>query len=178
MTSGSTRQFMALYAIAGALRPPHTPTDQAWIKTLFGTSRPNGPTWTPSTTLPCCAPNSSVFETTWIASDFALQVPRENLTQPSGSWHCRRRADHEREQQLGASYARAQRRGEVGVVAGVVTGQLSQNEAARKWRVDRSTVVRIRRTAKDALLAAFAAAKPGRSSDPSELEEPAPRSPG
>jgi transposase len=52
----------------------------------------------------------------------------------------------------------------------LVTGQLSQNEAARKWRVDRSTVVRIRRTAKDALLAAFAAAKPGRPSDPSDAE--------
>ena len=36
MTSGSTRQFMALCAIAGALRTAAHPTDQAWIETLFG----------------------------------------------------------------------------------------------------------------------------------------------
>jgi transposase len=52
----------------------------------------------------------------------------------------------------------------------LVTGQLWQNEAARKWRVDRWTVVRIRRTAKDGLLAAFAAAKPGRPWDAAEAE--------
>ncbi len=36
MTSGSTREFMALHAIAQHFGRPHTPTDQAWIETLFG----------------------------------------------------------------------------------------------------------------------------------------------
>lgn len=36
MTSGSTREFMALMAIAQHFGRPHTPTDQAWIETLFG----------------------------------------------------------------------------------------------------------------------------------------------
>lgn len=36
MTSGSTREFMALCAIAQHFGRPHTPTDQAWIETLFG----------------------------------------------------------------------------------------------------------------------------------------------
>jgi len=36
MTSGSTRQFMALNAIGQHFGRPGTPTDQAWIETLFG----------------------------------------------------------------------------------------------------------------------------------------------
>ncbi|MBB6170485.1 transposase InsO family protein [Nocardiopsis mwathae] len=36
MTSGHTREFMALHAIAQHFGRPHTPTDQAWIETLFG----------------------------------------------------------------------------------------------------------------------------------------------
>ena len=36
MTSGSTREFMALCAIAQHLGRPGTPTDQAWIESLFG----------------------------------------------------------------------------------------------------------------------------------------------
>lgn len=36
MTSGSTRQFMALHAIAQHFGRPHTPTGQAHIETLFG----------------------------------------------------------------------------------------------------------------------------------------------
>lgn len=36
MTSGSTREFLALCAIAQHFGRPHTPTDQAWIETLFG----------------------------------------------------------------------------------------------------------------------------------------------
>jgi transposase-like protein len=43
----------------------------------------------------------------------------------------------------------------------VTSGEITQAEAARKWRVDVSTVIGIRRTAKDAALAAFAR-KPGR----------------
>ena len=42
----------------------------------------------------------------------------------------------------------------------VCSQQLSQADAARKWNVDVSTVIRIRRLAKDAALAAFAASKP------------------
>jgi transposase InsO family protein len=36
MTSGSTREFMALCAIAQHFGRPHTPTDQAWIESLNG----------------------------------------------------------------------------------------------------------------------------------------------
>lgn len=36
MTSGSTREFMALCAITQHFGRPGTPTDQAWIETLFG----------------------------------------------------------------------------------------------------------------------------------------------
>lgn len=43
----------------------------------------------------------------------------------------------------------------------VAGGQISQAEAARTWQVDVSTVIGIRRTVKDAALAALAR-KPGR----------------
>src|SRR5665213_4154535 len=36
MRSGSTREFMALNAIGQHFGRPGTPTDQAWIETLFG----------------------------------------------------------------------------------------------------------------------------------------------
>ena len=36
MTSGSTREFLALCAIAQHFGRPHTPTDQAWIESLNG----------------------------------------------------------------------------------------------------------------------------------------------
>ena len=36
MTSGSTREFMALMAVAQHFGRPGTPTDQAWIESLFG----------------------------------------------------------------------------------------------------------------------------------------------
>ena len=49
----------------------------------------------------------------------------------------------------------------------VTSQQLTQADAARKWGVDVSTVIRIRQLAKDAALAAFAAAKPGRMPSPS-----------
>ena len=44
----------------------------------------------------------------------------------------------------------------------VTAGEITQAEAARKWRVDVSTVIGIRRTVKDAALAALART-PGRS---------------
>jgi transposase InsO family protein len=36
MRSFTTREFMAALAIAQHFGRPHTPTDQAWIETLFG----------------------------------------------------------------------------------------------------------------------------------------------
>lgn len=47
----------------------------------------------------------------------------------------------------------------------LVTGELSQNEAAERWGVDRSTIARIRTVGKDAVLEALANSKPGRSKD-------------
>ena len=52
----------------------------------------------------------------------------------------------------------------------VTSQELTQADAARKWQVDVSTVIKIRRLAKDAALAAFAAFKPGRPRSPLELE--------
>jgi transposase-like protein len=52
----------------------------------------------------------------------------------------------------------------------VCSQQLTQADAARKWNVDVSTVIRIRQLAKDAALAAFAAAKPGRMPSPEQAE--------
>src|ERR1039458_471875 len=52
----------------------------------------------------------------------------------------------------------------------VCSQQLSQADAARKWNVDVSTVIRIRQLAKDAALAAFAASKPGRMPSPEQVE--------
>jgi len=43
----------------------------------------------------------------------------------------------------------------------ITTGEITQADAARKWQVDVSTIIGIRRTVKDAALAALAA-KPGR----------------
>ena len=52
----------------------------------------------------------------------------------------------------------------------VSSQELSQADAARKWGVDVSTVLRIRQLAKDAALAAFAASKPGRMPSPEQVE--------
>jgi transposase len=46
----------------------------------------------------------------------------------------------------------------------VATGERTQADAARKWNVDVGTIIRLRRDAKDACLAAFASSKPGRPS--------------
>ena len=48
--------------------------------------------------------------------------------------------------------------------------ELTQADAARKWGVDASVVIKLRRDAKDAALAAFAASKPGRVRDPRDHE--------
>jgi transposase len=52
----------------------------------------------------------------------------------------------------------------------VTSQELSQADAARKWGVDVSTVIRIRQLARDAALAAFAASKPGRMPSPEQVE--------
>jgi transposase len=52
----------------------------------------------------------------------------------------------------------------------VTSQELTQADAARKWQVDVSTVIKIRRLARDAALAAFAASKPGRPRSPFEAE--------
>ena len=52
----------------------------------------------------------------------------------------------------------------------VTSQQLTQADAARKWGVDVSVVIRLRRLAKDAALAAFAASKPGRGLSVEQVE--------
>jgi len=52
----------------------------------------------------------------------------------------------------------------------ITSQQLTQADAARKWGVDVSTVIRIRQLAKDAAVAAFAASKPGRLPSPEQAE--------
>lgn len=44
----------------------------------------------------------------------------------------------------------------------VTSQEVTQSDAARKWGVDVSTVIKLRKMAKDASLAAYAASKPGR----------------
>jgi transposase-like protein len=48
------------------------------------------------------------------------------------------------------------------IFVSVLTGQATQREAAEKWKVDRSTVVHICRTAKQGALGALPASVPGR----------------
>ena len=52
----------------------------------------------------------------------------------------------------------------------VTSEQLSQADAGRKWNVDVSTVIKLRRLAKDGAVAAFAASKPGRPPSVEEVE--------
>lgn len=55
----------------------------------------------------------------------------------------------------------------------VLTGQCTQREAAEKWRVDRSTVTTVCRTAKQGALEALSArpGRPGKSAEQVELED-------
>ncbi len=52
----------------------------------------------------------------------------------------------------------------------ITTGELTQRDAARKWGVDVSVIIKLRRVVKDAALAAFASSKPGRPASPQDLE--------
>ena len=53
----------------------------------------------------------------------------------------------------------------------VLTGQATQREAAEKYKVDRSTVVSVCRTARQGALDALAAARPGRPGQTAEQVE-------
>ncbi|GAA5116973.1 hypothetical protein GCM10025762_32570 [Haloechinothrix salitolerans] len=55
----------------------------------------------------------------------------------------------------------------------VLTGQCTQREAAQKWKVDRTTVTTICRTAKQGALTALSArpGRPGKTVEQLELEE-------
>jgi transposase-like protein len=52
----------------------------------------------------------------------------------------------------------------------VTSQEISQADAARKWGVDVSVIIRLRALAKDAALAAFASAKPGRVASVQDVE--------
>jgi transposase-like protein len=52
----------------------------------------------------------------------------------------------------------------------VTSQEISQADAARKYGVDVSVIIRLRGLAKDAALAAFASAKPGRPVSPEQVE--------
>jgi len=52
----------------------------------------------------------------------------------------------------------------------VASQELSQADAARKWNVDVSVIVRLRALARDAALAAFASSKPGRPASAEAVE--------
>jgi transposase-like protein len=53
----------------------------------------------------------------------------------------------------------------------VLTRQLTQAEAAVRWGVDPTTVMKLRRVAKEGALTALAAARPGRPRQPEEDAE-------
>lgn len=52
----------------------------------------------------------------------------------------------------------------------LVRGEVTQNEAAVAWQVDRSTIMRIRSVAKDGALAALSASRPGRAAKQRDWE--------
>jgi transposase-like protein len=52
----------------------------------------------------------------------------------------------------------------------VTSQEISQADAARKYGVDVSVIIRLRALAKDAALAAFASAKPGRPASVQDIE--------
>jgi transposase-like protein len=52
----------------------------------------------------------------------------------------------------------------------VTSQEISQADAARKYGVDVSVIIRLRALAKDAALAAFASSKPGRPASAEEVE--------
>ena len=52
----------------------------------------------------------------------------------------------------------------------VTSQEISQADAARKYGVDVSVIIRLRALAKDAALAAFAASRPGRLPSPEQVE--------
>jgi len=52
----------------------------------------------------------------------------------------------------------------------VCSQEISQADAARKWGVDVSTVIKLRRLAKDGALAAFASSRPGRPASVEQVE--------
>jgi transposase len=60
----------------------------------------------------------------------------------------------------------------------LLTGELSQSEAAERFGIDRSTVMRIRQVAKQGALEALAASKPGVRQAREDAELPAARAAG
>jgi len=52
----------------------------------------------------------------------------------------------------------------------VTAQELTQADTARKYGVDVSTIIKLRRDAKQAALAAFASARPGRKRDPRDVK--------
>ena len=72
------------------------------------------------------------------------------------------------ERQAAQAPAAVRRRGSGRCSSRSARSSCSQADAARKWGVDVLIVIRFRRLAKDAALAAFAAAKPGRLPSPEQ----------
>src|SRR5688500_2555605 len=53
----------------------------------------------------------------------------------------------------------------------LLTGELTQRQAAERWNVDPTTIMRIRRVGRDGALAALAQSRPGRrDGDPQDAE--------
>lgn len=63
MTSGTTREFMAMCAIAQHFDRPGTPTDQAWIESLFGHVKAEWPHLEESATPRSCVTSSPACAT-------------------------------------------------------------------------------------------------------------------
>jgi transposase-like protein len=58
----------------------------------------------------------------------------------------------------------------------LLTGELSQRQAAEKWNVDPTTIMRIRRVARESALAGLAQSRPGRRDSAADAELAAARS--
>src|SRR5215210_2495981 len=98
--------------------------------------------------------------TTWFASDFTAEDPPRNDPRLTGSSALPKGASSAADEWPPAA-EEAVRRDQWEIFLQITSGEISQADAARRWAVDVSTIIGIRRTVKDAAMAALART-PGR----------------
>lgn len=84
MTSDATRAFMAAMAVAQRHGRPHTPTDQAWIETLFGHVKGEWP-HLERITDPRCSSSSSSSSASELNTTRCVCMPASVTSRPGTS---------------------------------------------------------------------------------------------